>query len=103
MYCKYCGKELADQAVVCLGCGAEVKRDNQLEDTAGAGWWWLGFLVPLAGFLIWITCNDTQPKRAKKAGVGALVGVITSVALVVLFYILWFVLVIALAGGMMYY
>lgn len=99
MFCRHCGKEISDQAVICVGCGAEVKQ-SKVADTGGAGWWWLGFLVPLAGFLIWITCNDSQPKRAKKAGIGALVGVITSVALVIVFYILWFVLVIALAGGM---
>lgn len=99
MFCRYCGKEISDKAAICVGCGAEVKQSKP-EDTAGAGWWWLGFLVPLAGLLIWITCNDTQPKRAKKAGIGALVGVITSVALTVLFYIFWFVLVIAFAGGM---
>lgn len=24
-YCKYCGKEIADEAVICLNCGCEVK------------------------------------------------------------------------------
>ena len=97
MLCRHCGKEISDKAAICLGCGAEVKRPVA-EDTAGAGWWWLGFLVPLAGLLIWLTCNDTQPNRAKKAGIGALVGVITAVALTVLFYIFWLVLIIVLAG-----
>lgn len=96
MFCRNCGKEIPDKAAICLGCGAEVKRPV-VEDTAGAGWWWIGFLVPLAGLLIWITCSDTQPNRAKKAGIGALVGVITAVALTVLFCVFWFVLVIMLA------
>ena len=100
MFCSNCGKEISDNAAICVGCGAEVKRPAVVEDTGGAGSWWIGFLVPLAGLLIWLTCNDTQPKRAKKAGVGALVGVITSVVLVVLFYILWFALIMVFAGGM---
>lgn len=99
MFCSNCGKEISDKAAICVGCGAEVKRSAP-EDTGGAGWWWIGFLVPLAGLLIWLTCNDTQPRRAKKAGVGALVGVITSVVLVAVFYILWFALIMVFAGGM---
>ena len=101
MFCSRCGKEISDRAVVCVGCGAEVQA-SPAADTAGSGWWWLGFLVPLAGLLVWITCSDTQPKRAKKAGIGALAGVIVSVAAVVLFYILWFILIFAFASGMYY-
>lgn len=97
MFCSNCGKEISDKAAICVGCGAAVKR-AEVEDTGGIGWWWIGFLVPLAGLLIWITCNDSQPKRAKKAGIGALVGVITAVALVIVFYILWFVLIVMLAS-----
>ena len=98
MYCTNCGKEIPEKAAVCLGCGAEVKKPVA-QDSAGAGWWWLGFLVPLAGFLIWLTCNDSQPRRAKKAGIGALVGVIVSVGLCVLFYVLWFLLIFAMSTG----
>lgn len=98
MYCRKCGREISDKAAICIGCGAEVKQPA-MDDTAGAGWWWIGFLVPFAGLLIWLTCNDTQPNRAKKAGIGALVGVITAVALVIAFYVLWFALIIMLAMG----
>lgn len=98
MYCKNCNKEIPDNAVICVGCGTEVKQPA-VTDRAGAGWWWLGFLVPIAGLLIWVTCNDNQPKRAKKAGIGALVGAITSAVLVAVVFILWFLLVIMLANG----
>lgn len=98
MFCSNCGREVSDQAVVCVGCGADVKK-QRITDSGSAGWWWLGFLIPLAGFLVWLTCNDTQPKRAKKAGIGALVGVIVSAVLVVLVYVLWIVLIVFLAQG----
>lgn len=98
MYCKNCNKEISDKAAICIGCGAEVKQPV-VKDGGGAGWWWLGFLVPVAGLLIWVTCNDNQPNRAKKAGIGALVGAITSAVLVILVYVLWFLLMIMLANG----
>ncbi len=27
-YCTYCGKEIADEAVICLGCGCKTERTN---------------------------------------------------------------------------
>ena len=98
MYCSNCGRAIPEKAAVCMGCGVAVKRPAA-QDSAGAGWWWLGFLIPLAGLLIWVTCNDNQPCRAKKAGIGALVGVIVSVGLCVLFYVLWFLMMFAMATG----
>ena len=89
MFCSQCGKEISEKAVICVGCGAPVKRHTP-EDTASSGWWWLGFLVPLAGLIVWLTCNDTQPNRSKKAGTGALVGVIVSAVLSVLWFFLSF-------------
>lgn len=102
MYCPGCGKEILPNADVCLGCGRSVSamREKQEDVNASAGWWWLGFLVPLAGLILWIIWNDSAPNKAKKAGMGALIGVIVSVALVILFYILWFALIF-IGFGMM--
>ncbi len=101
MFCSHCGKEISDKAAVCIHCGKDVRRPIT-EDSAGCGWWWLGFLVPLAGLLIWATCNDTQPKRAKKAGIGALVSTILGVGLTILFFILYFIFIIMLAQGVFF-
>ncbi len=92
MFCSNCGKEIADNASVCVGCGVSVKTMKAKNDTASAGWWWLGFLIPLAGLLIWICCNDSAPAKAKKAGIGALVGFILSIVLCVLIYVAIFVI-----------
>lgn len=91
MYCSGCGAQIDDKASVCVHCGQAVAKKSE-KDSGSALWWWLGFLVPIAGLLIWIFCHDTTPKRAKKAGVGAIVGTIVSVILVILFYVLYFVL-----------
>lgn len=93
MFCSHCGKEISDKAAICIGCGAEVKAPA-VEEKASAGWWWLGFAVPLAGLLIWVIDMDKYPKRAKKAGMGALISTIVGVALAILFYVLYFFLVI---------
>ncbi len=86
MYCSHCGNEISDKAAVCVRCGVAVGKRPQAEGQVSSGWWWLGFFIPLAGLLIWIFTNDTEPVKAKRAGLGALVGVITSVALAVMLY-----------------
>lgn len=87
MFCSNCGAQIDEKAAVCINCGAAVK--NTRSDNAGAGWWWLGFLIPIAGLFIWIFCNDSEPNKARKAGWGALVGVIVSTVLT-LFIVLSF-------------
>lgn len=90
MFCPYCGKEINDNADICLGCGRNVKNikkpvcDNE---RASAGWWWLGFFFPLVGFILWLVWSSSMPLRAKKTGWGALVGVIVSVALSIICFV----------------
>lgn len=94
MFCPNCGKEISDIASVCVNCGSKVSSHTQVvDDKPSCGWWWLGFLVPIAGLLIWLICKDETPNRAKKAGWGALVGTIVSVALCILYFIAIFVLI----------
>ena len=83
-----------ENAAVCLNCGKYVTHVTKQKpnDSTSAGWWWLGFLFPFIGFILWLVWTDSTPIRAKKAGTGALTGIIVSVVLVVLFYILIFVL-----------
>lgn len=101
MFCPNCGREIPPQAAFCLGCGVSVeKMKNSPQEKAGAGWWWLGFFIPLAGLLVWAFCQDSEPNKAKKAGKGALVGFILSVALTILFYVAYFALILALGIGM---
>ncbi len=98
MYCQYCGKEINDQADVCLGCGRSVKsiRTPVERDSNSVGWWWLGFFFPLIGFILWLVWTGNTPIRAKRAGWGALIGMIVSVVLVILFYVAIIVFSVAL-------
>ena len=100
MFCQKCGKEIADEAVVCVHCGCSTNGNNVVaaNDAPSTGMAILGFLIPLAGLIIWLVNKDTKPLFAKSAGKGALIGVILSVV----FYIIYFVVIGAMIGEMMY-
>ena len=99
MFCTNCGREIDEKAAICLGCGCEVKNvRNSAKDTGSIGWGFLGFFVPLAGFILWAVLNDTQPKNAKKAGIGAIIGIIASVVGIILLYVFYFALIFLMTG-----
>lgn len=80
-YCTKCGKELFDEAVICPGCGCSC--ENQVasaeEDKKSFAWAFLGFLVPVAGLILYLIWRDKTPLKAKSCGKGALVSVIVSI------------------------
>jgi cell shape-determining protein MreD len=81
MYCKYCGQEVNDDAVICIHCGRSL-RDVSLSsqaDTGSIGWGVLGFFFPLVGLILYLVWKIERPKTANMAGKGALIGVIVDV------------------------
>lgn len=120
-YCSNCGKELADNAAFCSGCGAPQKAAPQaapqqpsyqqapqqapyqqpapVQDSGSIGWAILGFFFPLVGLILFLVWKDQKPLTSKKAGLGALIGVIVSVV----FSVIYFIAIMALAGSYMYY
>jgi hypothetical protein len=38
MYCRFCGKEVKDKAIVCTGCGRPVDLPRSLVSSTGKGW-----------------------------------------------------------------
>ena len=100
MYCKYCGNEVDDNAVVCIHCGAPTDKFSAAKQPAGndapsAGFAVLCFFFPVVGLVLYLVWKDTFPLRAKSCGKGALIGVIVEVA-VTLIYVL---IIFALLGG----
>ena len=91
-YCKNCGKEIDDKAVVCPACGVPQQDKPAVVDSGNIGWAFLGCCIPLVGLILFLVWKDQKPNTAKKAGIGALVGVI----LIVIYY----VVVIAAGVGM---
>lgn len=93
-FCSHCGKEIMDAAVICPHCGCTTNGntiDNivtEPNDAPNMGFAILGFLIPLAGLIIYLVCKDKTPLKAGSAGKGAIVGFITNIVLVVLYSVL---------------
>lgn len=91
MYCSKCGKELVDEAVVCTNCGCAVNGSsfNNVdkktdEDTPNGGLNLLGFLIPIAGLVLYCINVSKAPKKAAQIGAFSLAGFIVGVLLLAL-------------------
>ena len=80
-FCKNCGAQIDDQAVVCTSCGVAQNTAPAVVDKGGFGWGLLGWCVPIVGLILFLVWKDTKPKTAKAAGIGALVSTILAVVL----------------------
>ena len=89
-FCKYCGAQIDDNAVVCTSCGASQSTAPAVVDKGGFGWGLLGWCVPIVGLILFLVWKDTKPKTAKAAGIGALVSVILAVVVYVATFALGF-------------
>ncbi len=79
-FCKNCGQEIDDEAVVCPHCGTQQKELKvESEDNAGFGWGLLSFCLPIVGLILFIIWREEKPKTAKLAGICALVGFILNI------------------------
>lgn len=100
MYCKNCGKELNDQAIICPHCGVAVNEEKlkqmssatKGDDAPSAGFAVLCFFLPILGLILYLVWKDEYPLKAKSCGKGALIGVIIEVVGAVLFILLFFIL-----------
>lgn len=94
-FCKNCGTQIHDQAVICPNCG--VAQDTKPAVVDNGGFWWgaLGCCVPIVGLILFLVWKDTKPKTAKAAGKGALISVIISVV-----YYLLMIIIGVIAGTM---
>lgn len=110
-FCRNCGKEIDGNAVACEYCGAaqataptveptpivEPTKPTQppVEDNGGFGWGLLGCCIPIVGLILFLVWKDTKPKTSKAAGIGALISVIATVVL----YVVYFGLILAFGIG----
>ena len=77
-FCKNCGQEIDDNAVVCPHCGV-IQKEELVQNTVDNGgflWGLLGCCIPIVGLILFLVWRDTKPKTSRAAGIGALVGVI---------------------------
>ena len=97
-FCKKCGAEIDDQAVICPKCGVSQVPQPATVDNGGFLWGLLGCCIPLVGLILFLVWKDTKPKTSKAAGIGALVGVVC----VIVFYIVIFMIGVGSAASMYY-
>lgn len=93
-FCKNCGREIDDKAVVCPGCGVAQNNAPAPVDNGGFGWGLLGCCIPIVGLILFLVWKDQKPNTAKAAGIGALV----SVCIYIVLYIIGAVAGVAAAG-----
>ena len=101
-FCSKCGKEIHDDAAICIHCGCAVSGGNSVVDTQDApnlGFAILGFFIPLVGLIMYLMWHGTKPKQAASAGKGALIGFVVSIV----FSIIYGAIVGSVLGSMMYY
>ena len=87
-FCKNCGAQIDDQAVVCTSCGVAQNTAPAVVDKGGFGWGALGCCLPIVGLILFLVWKDTKPKTAKAAGIGALVSVIIAIVYYVVMLVL---------------
>ena len=58
-----------------------------VRDTGAAGFGVLGFFFPIVGLILYLVWKDTLPKRAKGAGIGALVKGLLYVGIILLYLV----------------
>ena len=104
MFCKNCGAEIDDKAVVCPKCGVAVGNINvqkvATDDAPNTGFMVLSFFFPLIGLILYLVWQNESPLKAKSCGKGALIGFIVGVVLGLVGGIIVAVTCGALFGGM---
>ena len=85
MFCKNCGKEIDEKAVICPHCGVATGKVDNSNDAPSAGWGVLGFFFPLIGLILYLVWKSEYPLRAKSVGKGALIGFIVSVVIGIIY------------------
>ena len=102
-YCTKCGKEISEEAVICIHCGRSVESANASNDSDNKGWWCLGFftslfLTPVIGLILWLVWKDDAPKKAKQVGLGTLWSLLPAAIIIVVSFIIYFVTIGSLMG-----
>lgn len=100
MFCKNCGAEIDDNAVVCPKCGVAVKNVTAVNDAPSAGLAVLCFFIPIIGLILYLIWHTEYPLKAKSCGKGALIGVCVSVAATILMVVVMSCVAASVVGTM---
>ncbi len=96
-FCTHCGKEINEEAVVCIHCGCATQNTRsyntpmQTKDNANAGLVILCVLFPIVGLILWAVTRDDSPRSASTYGKAALISFCVSLFV----YFLLFMIILA--------
>ncbi|MDE5728998.1 MAG: zinc ribbon domain-containing protein [Clostridia bacterium] len=101
MFCKNCGAEIDDNAVVCPKCGVAVHQTMRTaaDDAPNTGFMVLSIFFPLIGFILYLVWHTESPLKAKSCGKGAIIGIIIGVVLGVVLGIIYGSLIGSMLGS----
>ena len=85
-YCSKCGKQIEDEAVICIHCGCPTVNKPIVKDESSPGANVLGVLFPIVGLILYAAWKNETPRKASGVGTAALIGFVCSLALSILFY-----------------
>ena len=110
MYCKNCGAQIDDHAVICPHCGvptenyaAQPRPGVAADDAPSGGFLALCLFFPLLGLILYLVWKDQYPQRATSCGKGAIIGGCLEVGLSILLIIFVFVIAGVAASSPYYY
>jgi len=91
-FCVKCGKEINEEAVICVHCGCAVGGEKPSAavvsgDAPSFGFAALGFFIPLVGLILYLVKKDSTPLKAKFAGKGALIGFCVNLVISIIYAI----------------
>ena len=82
-FCSKCGKEIRDEAVMCVHCGCAVENVNitngannsgvREDDSVSVSLCVLAALIPLFGVIYWPVKHKSTPKKAMACGITGIV------------------------------
>ena len=89
MYCKNCGKQIDDNADICIHCGVltdkgnsiKNQQNNSVSDGPDIGLNILAFLIPIIGIIYYAVNREKYPLKADSCGKWALGGFLLGLVL----------------------
>ena len=97
MFCKNCGQEVNDNAVVCIHCGASVQTQTKGESKTGLGVL-LSLLLGLIGLVIGLCIYPSDSVERKTFVKGWIIAFVISIVISVILYFTVFASLIAGSG-----
>lgn len=99
-YCRKCGEQIDDEAVICPKCGVPQNKNygnnekNTVNDTGGSIYVLLGAIFPVIALIMYLIWKDERPKTSADLEQGMKICLI-----IIGIIIVWYVVELVIAGG----